>query len=238
MVKRKDIGSVRKLIMTPRPFCFALLFLVTQIAWTQTMIPFQDAVLYDEQRYAGIKASPYFFDTFVKGWIFNEEGVRFAPVSMNYNGYTRAFEVRQGDRFISLSSKYYPKVELLVDSKADTITFIRNVHPEFKEAFVQLVYESDRHVLVKTFEVGLNESVKNLPGKTMVTKRFSPRLDWYLITKENQRSQKLTNNKRKILKDLYRGKELSDFLKNNKTIDLNTDKGMKFLIQEWEQRVF
>ncbi|HKK77912.1 MAG TPA: hypothetical protein VJ953_22730 [Saprospiraceae bacterium] len=217
-------------------FAFLLLFVQTGIS--QTMISFKDAMPYDENRYADIKASPYLFDTFVKGWITDVEGQQYQPVSMNYNGYSRAFEVRQEDRFISLSPEYYARIDLLPEGQSDTSTFVKNVHPDFRGAFVQRVYESGQIVLIKHFQVGLNENVKNVPNGTVVVKRFSPRDNWYLLTKSDQQLLKLEGNKRRLLKTLGHEKVLNSFLKENKSIDLDTNQGMQALITEWEKLAF
>jgi hypothetical protein len=201
----------------------------------QTMISFKDAAPYDEERYADITGSPYFLETFSKGWIIDEEAIRYDPVQINYNGYTRSFEVRQGDQFIALAPDFYRRIELLLAGDQDTITFVKGLHPGFRKTFVQLIYESDRVLLVKHFEVGLNESVKNIPGKTLTVKRFSRRSDWFLITKADQEITKLEGNKKKLLKTLGQDKALSDFLKANKSIDLDTDEGMELLIEQWER---
>lgn len=215
-----------------------LLLAFPLLGMSQTMISFQGAAPYDEDRYAEITGSPFFFDTFVKGWIVDNDGVSYDPVQMNYNGYTRSFEVRQGDQFISLSPDFYRRIDLLPAGAQDTITFVKGWHPNFKKTFVQQVYVSDRVLLVKHFQVGLNESVKNIPGQTLEVKRFAHRKDWYLVRKADQTLLKLEGSKKKLLKALGHDKVLSSFLKENKSIDLDTNEGMRLLIKEWERREY
>lgn len=220
----------------------ALLTLLLQTvlisAWSQTMISFQNAQPYDESRYADISGQVYFFKDFTPGTIIDSKAVHYDPVAMNYNGYTHSFEVRQGDRFISLDPAFYQSVLFPFNEGKDTITFVKGVHPAFRNTFVQEVYRSEQLILVKQFIVGLTESQKNIPGGILEVKRFSPRQEWYLIKTSSQTRLKLDNNRRQLLKALGQEKALSTYLKQHKEIDLDTDAGMKMLIKEWERLAF
>jgi len=207
-------------------------------AWSQTMISFQNAQPYDDNRYADVSGQAYFFEDFTPGSIIDSKGVQYDPVAMNYNGYTHAFEVRQGDRFISLDPAFYQSVLFPVNAGKDTITFVKGVHPAFRNTFVQEVYRSEQLILVKQFIVGLTENQKNIPGGILEVKRFSPRNEWYLVKTSSKTRLKLDNNKRQLLKVLGQEKALGSYLKQHKEINLNTDAGMKMLIKAWERLAF
>ncbi|MEO0340767.1 MAG: hypothetical protein AAF242_16355, partial [Bacteroidota bacterium] len=181
------------------PLLFSLFWLAVTSISAQTMISFQDAEKYDVKRYADIKGSAYLFKDFVDGYITGVDGVIYDKVSINYNGYEEAFEIKQGDQFITLDEKYYSKIKIVEEGK-DTMTFIRGVHPIFKGRFIELIYRSDNATVVRRHYVGLSETEVNNIGRKEEFKRFLKKTEIRLATGTGSKDIKtLKLNKKKLL---------------------------------------
>lgn len=233
------VQFISKMKIMKKRWCSIAVFLCySGVGFAQNMISFSEARPYDESRYEDIKASPYFFESFAKAWITDTEGVKYAPVLANFNGYTDEFEVRQEDQFIRLDEQHYSRIALLPEGKVDTVYFIRGVHADFRGKFIQEIYESEQVILVRKFKVGLTSTVINNVGRKDEIKRFSPQNDLFLLKKKDNVLIPLKGNEKKMLKELGHEKELASFLKEDKSVDLNTDQGLAALIKKWETLQF
>lgn len=221
--------------MTRFLFPVAALLLSASMMRAQTAISFSEAKPYDKNRYADIKASPYFLESFSTAWITNTEGIKYDPVKANYNGYTEEFEILDGNQFIRLEEKFYNSILLLPEGKVDTVYFIRGVHEDFRGKFIQQLYKSEKVTFVRKFKVGLTSSIINNVGRKDEIKRFSPQNDLFISVAGTKDLIPLKGNANRLLKTLGKEKALKAFLKQNKSIDLDTDQGLIALVKYWEE---
>ena len=217
------------------PLLFSLFWLAVTSLSAQTMISFQDAEKYDEKRYADIKGSAYLFEDFIDGYITGADGVLYDKVSINYNGFEEAFEIKQGDQFITLDEQYYSEIKVVKPGQQDTMTFIRGVHPIFKGRFIELIYRSENATVVRRHYVGLSETTVNNIGRKEEFKRFLKKREIRLVTGTGAKDIKtLKLNKKKLLQTLGHKKELEAHIKDQK-IDISSNEGLAALIQKWDE---
>ena len=217
------------------PLLFSLFWLAVTSLSAQTMISFQDAEKYDEKRYADIKGSAYLFEDFIDGYITGADGVLYDKVSINYNGFEEAFEIKQGDQFITLDEQYYSEIKVVKPGQQDTMTFIRGVHPIFKGRFIELIYRSENATVVRRHYVGLSETTVNNIGRKEEFKRFLKKREIRLVTGTGAKDIKtLKHNKKKLLQTLGHKKELEAHIKDQK-IDISSNEGLAALIQKWDE---
>ena len=191
----------------------------------------------DTTRYQDIKGSPYLFKNFVKARITSNEMDIFEEVMVNYNGYTKEFEVKQEDWYTALDGKWYLEVEVLEDDKGEkfSMLFRRGLHEKFNNEFVQICYKGQHIMLIKYHYMDmLTKEVQDV-GKTVEFKRFHPKSIFYLL--EGGKLTILKNKKKALLKTLSHTKELENFIKKEK-INLSNEGEFAKLIGFYEKIAF
>lgn len=177
--------------------------------------------LIDIEKYNDHKNSPYYFNEWVVGSIFGTNGEVIDSVLLNYNGYTRAFEVKVGDRYIKLDNQYF--VRVAVDNKRNKLTkemgrrvvFQKAIHPKFTNEFLTLNYTGRSVFLLSQFITGIQKSERlDLAAGALLEKRkFTPKKIYYLLRDGDLKQVKI--KKKSVLKALGYKKQLSTFLKDN-----------------------
>lgn len=176
----------------------------------------------DEKRYEDIKYSPYFFDDWVVGNIIDEKGNPIKGLLMNYNGYSDNIEVKKGDKYIELDTKYYQSIEVLVSENpkmkkrvdVEKIIFKQKVHPRFRERLIQVLYEGKNISFLNDFDIVLSEKEVNNVGKAIQFKQFVKRNTYYILRDGELKAVKLT--KRKLVEMLGEKEALDKFIKKER----------------------
>ncbi len=215
---------------------FSILFfliLVFSNSFAQTKSIFTNAKKIDDTRYAEYKGSPYLFDDWVIGDIYDGEKKAFEQMELNFNGYSNNVEVKKEDKFVELDTKWYTKIE--VQSKDGLLTFRRGLHTFFKDKFVETVYTGKDFYLVKKFRTGLTEKEINDVGKTIKIKRFEKNIDYYFI--KNGKLNQVKMKKKSLLSYLGHKKEIGAFLKENK-LKLTRQADLKKVLAFYEEQGF
>ena len=188
----------------------------------------------DSTRYQNVKGSPYLFPDFVKARIVSNKMEVYEDVILNYNGYSKNFEVKRNGWYMALDGKWYWEVEVLENEKAEktSLLFQRGLHDKFKNEFVQVCYKGKRILLIKYHYTDmLTKEVQDV-GKTVAFKRFYLKSLYYLL--DNGTLTLLKNKKKSLLKTLGHSKELDKFMREEK-ISLSEDQDFAKLIAHYEQ---
>lgn len=199
----------------------------------QTSISFAESELFDSERYKEIKGSPYFFAVFTDGWISGRDGVEYAKVKMNYNGFTEEFEVLQGDHFIRLQEQPYAQIKLLDPESQDTVIFVRGVHADFRGQFIQLLHQSEKGTFVKSFLVTVAESSVNTVGRKDEFKRFKAQEVYYLARGANEPLTSIKSSKKSWIQALGHKKELEIFIKDQ-GLNVSKEEDILQVLKYWE----
>ncbi|HMQ89602.1 MAG TPA: hypothetical protein PKB07_18520 [Flavilitoribacter sp.] len=192
----------------------------------------------DDKRYADIKENPYFFDDWVVGTVIISSLDKFEDVQVNYNGYTRNFEVKNGDKYIELDERIHKRVEIYAeknpgrfkDNTADTLVFMSGFHPKFADHYALIVYAGKNFVYLKDFSTGISEKTMQDVGRTINIKRFTSKEDLYFLLNGDLIPVKL--KKKAILDALpktYRSKA-EEYMAANKS-KLNSDEELIGLLR-------
>lgn len=190
----------------------------------------------DPHRYDDVKGSPYFFKNFVKGNIIASSADSFQDMLLNYNGYTKEFEVRDGNKYIELNKSVYMRVEVLPEENPDLhlkfpLIFQKGFQLNWLNKFGILIYSGKHIKFIRDVDVVLSEKVLNDVGKTVKFKSFYDKGDYYFLIDGELSPIKL--REKKILDALGHGSELQKYAKEN-DIDLGTEEGIRKILPYWE----
>lgn len=220
-----------------------LLFLGLFIGFCQVAISQNDTLFFtnsntwDEERYPNVQGSPYFFEEFVTATITRRDSFTFNDVLVNLNGYEKAFEVREGDRYITLEDLWYRKIEILAEKNPGLdrdVIFGQDLHPTYKGKFAEVIFSGKNITLINDFHVEISEKTVQNVGKAETFERFIP-INTYRLIKDGNVTL-LRPKKDAFANALGSDKELSKFLKANKIKKL-TDKQNALRVMEWYDEI-
>ncbi len=187
----------------------------------------------DEKRYEDYRGSPYFFSEFVQGTIVDNDGQEYPDVKLNLNGFTDELEVEDAGFYVALQESFY-KSFTAVGNDGQNYLFKSSLHPDFKDEFFQVLYESEGVLLVKKFDVIPNEKVINNVGQTLTVKIFGTVNDYLLLTGLGKQDvTKLKVSKKKLPEILGKKKELTEYIKAQK-LSFKQDDDLVTLIKYYE----
>jgi len=135
----------------------------------------------DENRYKGIKGSPYIYSEFQTGKIISVDADVIKGVPLNFNGETNGFEIKKGNKYIELDPKWY--IRVIVDGKtpAEDVVFQKNFLPPLTNKFTRQIFKGKEITVVEDFTVKIETRTINNVGKNEVTKKFYSKTNYYLI---------------------------------------------------------
>ena len=182
-------NQMTETMLKPAWITVSLLFLISSIAAQSSKFVIEGGQPIDDKRYADIKESPYFFDDWVVGTVMASSLDKFEDVQVNYNGYTRNFEVKNGDKYIELDERTHKRVEIYADknpgrfkeNSADTLVFMAGFHPKFADHYALIAYTGKNFVYLKDFSTGISEKTMQDVGRTINIKRFTSKEDLYFL---------------------------------------------------------
>jgi len=135
----------------------------------------------DDNLYEDIKGSPFYFDNWREGKIFpKDEHEPIEVVLLNFNGYTKNFEVKRGKRFIALDEHWYKRVEIDLANQ-DNIIFETNLFPKKDNQFVQLVYKGSDFYVIQDFHVSLVKKERARYAGNIEVQTFAQRPTYYFV---------------------------------------------------------
>ena len=176
----------------------------------------------NSNRYEDIKGSPYLFKDWVNATIITNDLIRYEDAYLNFNGYTKEFEIRQDDEYIELDRKFYLRIEILAEKDEegivpegqDKLVFNKNIHQRFGDRMLIMIHQGKKVMVVKEFHVSISEKEHQDVGKTIVTKRFFREFNYSVIRGDELETLKL--NKKGLINKLGNKSELESFIKKHK----------------------
>lgn len=196
----------------------------------------------DESRYDDIRNDPYYFNEWVIANIITNSGNVIKEVPLNFNGYSKEFEIKKGERFIELDTRGLKRIEVPValnsgkiKGSSESMIVFRPMHPtRFSNNFGIFIYEGAKLELVQEFRIVIDSKTINDVGKIREFKAFAKKSNYYLFSGEEHQLIKL--KKKPLLKSLEHPKELEAFMKKHKT-DLNAHDDLRALFEYYERLI-
>lgn len=226
------------------PNCFRLLCtlcLITCLFFTvdaqRKDVLMTNSQAFEVEAYKDIDGTPYYFAEWHKGKVYGVEAE--AEIAdeylLNFNGYTKSFEVRKDNRFIALDEKFYSKVtvETAIDGKPQTLTFKTQAHPIYKNRFMKVVFEGTEFEVIQDYQVLLASREKQAYAGNQTTQTFSKNDRYYIVRNKKAKEIKL---KKKSILGLFKDQEaaLKKFVKDN-GLKLSKEKELVQFLSYYEQ---
>ncbi len=193
---------------------------------------------FEVEAYKDIDGTPYYFEKWQQGKVFskaakdNEEQLYL----LNFNGFTKSFEVRKDGRFITLDEKFYDKITIETEEEGQpkTLLFKTNAHPIYKSRFMKVVFEGTDFVVLQDFQKRLVErEKKSYDSGTVKIQEFGDNTSYYLVKGKKAKAFKL--KKKAILGVLKsQGTALKDYVKKHK-LKLNKESELVQIMSYFEQ---
>ena len=186
----------------------------------------------EENLYEGVTGSPFYFENWQKGKIYPKSTKDpIQEVLLNYNGYTRSFEIKKGNQYIALDEKWYGKVE--IEKESLSLIFETGLLPKRKNKFVKLVYQGNTFYVVQDFQVSLSTREQQQYAKINKIETFNPRHTYYLV--QNGKS-KLIKLKKKSILNLFPNQKanLESYTKKNH-LKLNSEQDLVKVLAYYDE---
>jgi len=205
-------------------------FLLTILATSEAQLDsilLADSKLIDIKKYSDHKNSPYYFEDWVVGSIIGSNQDMIDSVLLNYNGYTRAFEIKVADRYIKLNDRHI--VRVIVDARRNKldetlgrkVVFQKGIHPKYSKEFLTINYTGRNVFLLSQFITGIqkSEELNLVAGSLDESRKFTPKKLYFLLMDGELRKVKL--KKKSVVKALSNSdkrykKKLENYLKRKK----------------------
>ena len=229
-------------MLTPRNH--TLLFTVLLIAFLQ-MTAFsqrKDVLLTNSQSieveaYKDIDGSPYFFSKWQLGKVYGKQDNKENEevYLLNYNGYTKSFEVRKDNNFITLDEKYYNKIVIETKEAGEkkTSIFQTNLHPIYSNRFMKMVFQGTGFYVIEDYQVRLGKREQKAYATNQSSQFFTVSPNYYLVKNKKAKPIKL---KKKHLLSLFKEEAaaLKSFVKSNR-LKMNNEEDLVLFLGYYEQ---
>lgn len=217
-------------------------FLLTVLPFSnyaqQSDVLLTNSQTFEVEAYKDIEGTPYYFDKWQQGKVSskNSQDKEDQLYLLNFNGYTKSFEVRKDNKFITLDEKFYDKIsiETVEQGEKKTLHFKTNAHPIYKNRFMKVVFEGTDFVVMQDFQKRLIErEKKSYDSGTVKIQEFGDNTTYYLVKGKKAKPFKL---KKKAILGLLKsqGGALKDYVKNNK-LKLNKESELVQILSYFEQ---
>lgn len=190
-----------------------LLFFAGFTGYGQAQISFVNALTIDPNVYDDIAGTPYLFDNWRTGKIISYLDTVVVDLDINYNGYTKSFEIRKGNKFILLDEEYYQ--EVLIDNPDNPeypFHFTKYAPGDLSGQWTLVYDEGEKYSLYRTFIAGLTEDEIQDVGKTIKMRTFQNKRVYYLYSNGELTSLRI---KKKNMRAVF-GKNFDVIVKKNK----------------------
>lgn len=178
------------------------------------------------------------FKNWQTGVIYGSNLTVYSQVEFNYNGETQMLEVKQGNKILELEPESYLRAEILTGEtdafgRKEKIILQRGVHEKFDQAFVRVVYQGRRIILVENFESKIDETTSKQIGDKESFKMLMKKRTYYLKHHTSVKSIRL--ELKSIAKVLGHEDEAATVIAKRE-LDLKNEKDVGVLLKWYEDK--
>ncbi|WP_116125710.1 hypothetical protein [Lewinella sp. IMCC34183] len=122
-------------------------------------------------RYDGVRGTPYRYEEFRPGVVFDNALNRYALDSLNFNGFTNQFEYVIFGQLRELPQQNFLRADL-DDGNGGRHVYAFGINPRFPTYYAELVYQGDFVTATMIYDVTNDVKVIQDVGRTMRLRRF------------------------------------------------------------------
>lgn len=175
--------------------------------------------VFTEKRYSQVQGSPYFNKEWSKGSLYDVKDQVLPHASINYNGETGLFEIREDEKIIQLNENLYNRIEIMVDGKKQV--FVNRITP-VDLTYYRAIYQSDIMQFLEKFESTLKEEDVATYGSSSTRSKFVNKTKYYIL--RDGKMKEVTRNTKKLI-DHLKSARLKGYVKKNK-LNLKKDEDL------------
>jgi len=207
-----------------------LFFLIPiTFASAQIEVIFKNPKPIDENRYNDIKGSSMLFDDWTNATLYDNKGMSYENIAVNYNGESNFLEAKKNDKeYIDVDIADIPRV--VVSDPADTgfkelafldsLVLVHGPNLKSKSTFHVLLFRDKKRMLFLEYHAALSTVIDRPPGQIIERKRFNKK--YKLVLLEGATVKRFfINQKKDIDKNL---KPYGSYLKWSKSKKLKPNK--------------
>lgn len=175
--------------------------------------------VFTEKRYSQVQGSPYFNKEWSKGSLYDVKDQVLPHASINYNGETGLFEIREDDKTIQLNENLYNRVEIMIDGKKQV--FVNRITP-VDLTYYRAIYQSEIMQFLEKFESTLKEEEVATYGASSTRSKFVNKTKYYIF--QDGKMKEVSRNTKKLI-DHLKSARLKGYVKKNK-LNLKKDEDL------------
>ncbi len=222
-------------------FVMSMLLLMVLVPLPNTKVQAQNDSLIlinsrkiEKNRYRKIEGSPYIFKEWKYGTVFNNRMQEIKGAYINYNGYSREFEVRKDNEYIELDDRQYFKVDVYDSPEMEEATkmvFSRGINSEYYTRFYEVLFNGKKVTLFKEHRKVVRERVQKDMADGKKVKRFTSETNYYYSVDGIVKPLKL--KKKNFFNTLSHEKLLEKYIKDHK-LKINNEKDLAKIFNYYE----
>ena len=164
-------------------------------------------------RYEKIRGTPYRYDAFLPGTIYDITLNPYELDSLNYNGFTHQFEYYVGGELRELANNNFLRAVINL-GEDESHVYGWNLNPKFRNHYAELLYSGEFVSATLVYEVVNDEKVVQDVGETKRLQRFNKQENLYASVDGDLIP--LSNSPKRLAADLGYRNEITDFIKEHK----------------------
>lgn len=167
----------------------------------------------DLTRYENIRGTPYRYDDFLPGVIYDITLNPYELDSLNYNGFTHQFEYYANGELRELANNNYLRA-VIQAGEDESHVYGWNLNPKFRNHYAELLYTGEFVSATMVYEVVNDEKIVQDVGETKRLQRFNKQENLYASVDGDLVA--LSSSAKRLADDLGYRSEITDFIKENK----------------------
>jgi hypothetical protein len=206
-------------------------FLSIEDVCSQTQVEFSNAKEIEAKRYKDIEGDPYIFKEFKYGKVLTLENGIVDSVLVNYNGFSKFFEVKQDNKVLELDPKRYPLI--IVYEDGEEVYYKRMILKKVGATYSRVVHTNDHCSFLESFNVEKKVDISNYGGVEDYVSFVRKRL-YHLELDEGTFIVKL--NKKGILSHLGDEDKIKKFVKRQ-NLSFKKEKDVKKILDYYSSGI-
>ena len=164
-------------------------------------------------RYEKIRGTPFRYDDFLPGVLYDTALNPYELDSVNYNGFTHQFEYYANGELRELAQNNFLRAVIHLGNDVSHV-YGWNLNPKFRNHYAELVYSGEYVSATLVYEVVNDEKVVQDVGETKRMQRFNKQENFYASVDGDLLP--LSMNAKRLAADLGYRSEIADFIKEHK----------------------
>ncbi len=165
-----------------------------------------------DDRYDDVRGTPYRYDEFLPGTIYDTALNAYELDSLNLNGFTSQFEYFVDGELRELANQNFLRAEI-INPDGSTHVYGWNINFKFQNKYAELLFRGEYITGTMVYDVSNDEKVVQDVGKTVRLQRFNAKRHFYAMV--DGELVALSSSSKRLADELGFKKDITTFIKDN-----------------------